>query len=67
MSEDIDKTKKPVGTREWYDFIGLLADMIPGIHMGGRDATKTLIEMCGIDKNARVRDEYYPAVSLDMT
>jgi len=56
MSQDFDKTIKPVGTREWYDFIGLLADMIPGIHMGGRDATETLIEMCGIDKNTRILD-----------
>jgi len=48
--------KKPMGTREWYDFIGLLADMIPGIHMGGVDATFALLEMCQVDENSRILD-----------
>jgi ubiquinone/menaquinone biosynthesis C-methylase UbiE len=56
MMQSVDNDRKPVDTREWYDFIGLLADMIPGIHMGGKDSTRTLIEMCGIDKNTRILD-----------
>jgi hypothetical protein len=27
-----EKYKKPVGTSEWYDFIGQLADVIPEMH-----------------------------------
>lgn len=56
MSEKSEIDQKPVGTREWYDFIGLLADALPGIHMGGQDATRVLLEMCGLDATSRVLD-----------
>jgi SAM-dependent methyltransferase len=56
MSQPLDMNTKPVGTREWYDFIGLLADMIPYIHMGGQDATQRLIEFCSIDKKSTILD-----------
>jgi ubiquinone/menaquinone biosynthesis C-methylase UbiE len=56
MSEKSETGQKPVGTREWYDFVGLLADALPGIHMGGQDATRVLLEMCGLDATSRVLD-----------
>ncbi len=51
-----EKDKKPIGTREWYDFVGQLADILPAIHPGGQDATRTLLEMCGLDATSRVLD-----------
>jgi ubiquinone/menaquinone biosynthesis C-methylase UbiE len=56
MDRKIDTSSKPIGTREWYDFVGQLADTIPGIHMGGQDATRTLLEMCKIDATKRILD-----------
>jgi ubiquinone/menaquinone biosynthesis C-methylase UbiE len=56
MIEKTEAISKPVGTREWYDFIGQLADTMPGIHMGGQDATRTLLEMCQIDESKRILD-----------
>jgi len=56
MKQMMNTIKKPVGTRDWYDFIGLLADMIPGIQMGGREATYTLLDMCGVDETKRILD-----------
>jgi ubiquinone/menaquinone biosynthesis C-methylase UbiE len=52
----IEAQSKPIGTREWYDFVGQLADTMPGIHMGGQDATRTLLEMCQIDEGKRILD-----------
>lgn len=51
-----DKDKKPIGTREWYDFVGQLADILPAIHPGGQDATRTLLDMCGLDATSKVLD-----------
>jgi arsenite methyltransferase len=48
--------QKPVGTREWYDFIGLLADTLPGVHMGGQEATRALLGMCQLDTTSQVLD-----------
>jgi hypothetical protein len=28
---------KPVGTREWYDLIGQLSGVLPGLHLGGQE------------------------------
>jgi ubiquinone/menaquinone biosynthesis C-methylase UbiE len=55
----IDKGKascRPIGTREWYDFVGQLADALPGMHLGGQDATQTLLDMCHLDATSRVLD-----------
>ncbi|MFN2242082.1 MAG: class I SAM-dependent methyltransferase [Anaerolineae bacterium] len=52
----IEAKSKPIGTREWYDFVGRLADTMPGIHMGGQDATHTLLEMCQVDEAKRILD-----------
>ena len=56
MSIKLNGSVKSVDTREWYDFIGQLSDTIPGIHLGGMDATRRLLEMCGIDGSERILD-----------
>jgi len=56
MSGKNKASQKPVGTREWYDFIGLLADTLPGIHMGGQEATHALLGMCQLDATSQVLD-----------
>jgi len=48
--------QKPVGTREWYDFVGQLADAVPRMHLGGQDATQALLEMCPLDATSRILD-----------
>jgi len=47
---------KPIGTREWYDFVGQLADALPGMHMGGQNATQTLLDMCHLNGTSQVLD-----------
>jgi ubiquinone/menaquinone biosynthesis C-methylase UbiE len=56
MIEESRKSKKPVGTREWYDFVGQLADAVPGMHLGGHDATQALADMCHLDATSRALD-----------
>lgn len=56
MIEKGKTSRKPVGTREWYDFVGQLADALPGMHLGGQDATQTLLDMCHLDAKNRVLD-----------
>ena len=56
MTANEKMQKKPVGTREWYDFIGQLAEALPGIHMGGKEATNALLGMCQLDASSRVLD-----------
>jgi len=56
MIEKGEASRKPVGTREWYDFVGQLADALPGMHMGAQDATQTLLDMCDLDATSRVLD-----------
>lgn len=56
MNAKGEKSQKPVGTREWYDFVGQLADIFPKIHPGGQDATQVLLEMCRLDSANRVLD-----------
>jgi len=51
-----ETSQKPVGTREWYDFIGQLADALPGIHLGGQEATHALLDLCQLDAASRVLD-----------
>ena len=39
MPNDLSESgQKSIGTREWYDFIGHLADILPGLHLGGKAA-----------------------------
>jgi arsenite methyltransferase len=56
MNKRTGTSQKPVDTREWYDFIGLLADVLPGMHLGGQDATRELLDMCRLDATSRVLD-----------
>jgi arsenite methyltransferase len=56
MVEKNEIGRKPVGVREWYDFIGMLADALPGIHMGGQEATHALLDMCRLDATSQVLD-----------
>lgn len=47
---------REITTTEWYDFIGNLGEIIPALHLGGKEATRELIEMCGITSDSRVLD-----------
>lgn len=49
-------SQKPVGTREWYEFIAPIADAGLTIHVGGEAATATLIEMLGLTDADHVLD-----------
>ena len=49
-------TEKPVGTHEWYNFVGQMADFLPGIHLGGQVATGELLEWCQLDATSQVLD-----------
>jgi len=48
--------EKEITTRDWYDFIGGMGDVIPALHLGGEDATKELLEMCALTPDNRVLD-----------
>jgi arsenite methyltransferase len=48
--------QKPVGTHEWYDFVGQLAGLIPIMHVGGHDSTQKLLDLVGIEASSRVLD-----------
>jgi len=54
----ITKTEKnkPLGTREWYDFIGVLSSGLPSLHMGSKKATQELMDSCEIKVTHRVLD-----------
>jgi SAM-dependent methyltransferase len=56
MNEKGEAGAKPVGTREWYDFIGQLSGALPGLHLGGEEATRTLLEMCRLGASSYVLD-----------
>jgi ubiquinone/menaquinone biosynthesis C-methylase UbiE len=47
---------KEITTREWYDFVGSMADIIPALHLGGEKATKELLEMCAPTPETHVLD-----------
>jgi ubiquinone/menaquinone biosynthesis C-methylase UbiE len=51
-----EKDRKPVNTKEWYDFIGMMSNILPSLHPGGLDATENLLEMLKLDPNCRVLD-----------
>jgi len=56
MNEKGEPSARPVGTREWYDFIGQLSGVLPGLHLGGEEATRTLLEMCRLETTSHVLD-----------
>jgi len=48
--------RKTISTREWYDFVGQLADALPGMHMGGQPATQKLLGMCQLEATNQLLD-----------
>jgi ubiquinone/menaquinone biosynthesis C-methylase UbiE len=48
--------EKEITIREWYDFVGSMADVIPAIHLGGEEATRDLLKMCAPTPETRVLD-----------
>jgi ubiquinone/menaquinone biosynthesis C-methylase UbiE len=56
MSESKGKTQKAIGTEEWYDFVGMMAEVLPGMHMGGWQATEALLDLCAIAAGSRALD-----------
>ena len=56
MTETNSLGQKPVGTREWYDFVADLSDAVPVMHLGGRAATRQLLDMCHLDASSYVLD-----------
>ena len=56
MAIDMRGAAKPVGTREWYDFVALVAGVVPGLHPGGKPATRALLEMIPLDASDHVLD-----------
>jgi ubiquinone/menaquinone biosynthesis C-methylase UbiE len=56
MSDDTEDKFTDISTVEWYDFIGILSDIIPALHLGGSQATKDLLEMCGLNPETSVLD-----------
>jgi 2-polyprenyl-3-methyl-5-hydroxy-6-metoxy-1,4-benzoquinol methylase len=56
MTEKIAAKSKPIGTREWYDFVGQMADLLPEMHPGGQEATQALLEMCDLESTSQVLD-----------
>ena len=53
---DTEEDGREISTAEWYDFIGNLGDIIPALHLGGKEATRSLIEMCKISPESCVLD-----------
>ena len=56
MTKSVNQDPKPVGVVEWYDFIGQLADILPGLHLGGKSATYDLLQMLNLNPESRVLD-----------
>jgi arsenite methyltransferase len=48
--------EKIIGTREWYGFVGELSETLPGIHMGGEEATLQLLAWLKLDAASRALD-----------
>jgi len=48
--------EKEITTREWYDFVGSMVDVIPALHLGGEEATRDLLEMSAPTPETRVLD-----------
>jgi SAM-dependent methyltransferase len=56
MTNDKWEHQKPVDTREWYDFVALITDVAPGLHPGGREATRTLLQTLQLEASDHVLD-----------
>jgi ubiquinone/menaquinone biosynthesis C-methylase UbiE len=51
-----EDTVKEISTKDWYDFIGHLGEIIPALHLGGKEATNDLLEMCNLSYASHVLD-----------
>jgi ubiquinone/menaquinone biosynthesis C-methylase UbiE len=47
---------KEINSKDWYDFIGHLGELIPTLHLGGKEATNDLLEMCNLSSASHVLD-----------
>lgn len=56
MTTETQQQGRVVGTREWYDFIALVADFGLTIHAGGEAATGDLLEMLDLKASDYVLD-----------
>jgi ubiquinone/menaquinone biosynthesis C-methylase UbiE len=56
MNEREEQAQKAIGTEEWYDFVGMMAEALPGMHVGGGQATEALLGLCAIEAGSRVLD-----------
>ncbi len=54
--KEMESKLEELTCKDWYDFMGLFAEGLPYIHMGGFKATNDLLEMCAIDEHTRVLD-----------
>lgn len=50
------RNEESLSTQEWYDFIALVADLAPAIHVGDQEATRTLLEMLELEASDHVLD-----------
>ncbi|MFC1803618.1 class I SAM-dependent methyltransferase [Thermoproteota archaeon] len=55
MNPNEDESRE-ISTKEWYDFIGNLGEVIPALHLGGEKATNDLLKMCNITSGLSVLD-----------
>lgn len=56
MDSQNTNVEKPVGTRDWYNFVAMLADALPHVHPGGIEATQALLELLPLDSADRILD-----------
>lgn len=50
------ESEEAIGTLEWYDFIGILTDILPALHLGGAEATMELLKMLPLEPDTGVLD-----------
>ena len=43
-------------TREWYDFVSIVSSLATGIHTGGPEATRQLLDMIGLRSQDQILD-----------
>lgn len=50
------ESEETISTLEWYDFIGILTDILPALHLGGAEATIELLKMLPLEPDTRILD-----------
>lgn len=56
MNDKDEMNHKQISIREWYDFIGQLSGILPGLHLGGQEATHKLLDICQLSAESHVLD-----------